>query len=396
MRPRRTSRHSRYQFGDWTPYIYRTEDFGRRWELITDGIPEDFPVRVVREDPEREGLLFAGTEYGMFVSFDDGDNWQEFQQNLGVTPVTDIKVVRGDLAISTMGRSYWVLDNISTLRQPAFESAASEALLFRPKETIRYRNIYRGSSPNGVPDYPPPAAIIDYYLPDGFDGEVTLEILDGRGERVNAYTSTGEEGEDEVVEDMNVSQTRVIADQSLSAEPGMNRFRWNMTHFGPWDEDEDDRYTNGPMARPGTYTLRLTAGDTTAVQALTLVTDPRVLAQGTTEQDIDDQVSFLLVVADLLSDVRQFEQRVAEEHADLESRSDELTPDEAARLIVVTDVLNEVKTKEIIYPQPMLTAQVGYLYRMVNGADQAPGVDAADRLVELNAWFARLKDQYGQ
>jgi hypothetical protein len=294
-----------------------------------------------------------------------------------------------------MGRSYWILDNITTLRQSSFESAADEALLFRPKETIRYRNVYSGSSPNGVPDYPPPAAIIDYYLPDGFDGTVTLEILDGRGELVNAYVSTADEtGEDEVVEDMDVSQTRVIADQSLSAEPGMNRFRWNMTHFGPWNEDEEDRFKDGPMARPGNYTLRLTAGDMTAVQALTLVTDPRVLAQGTTEQDIDEQVTFLLTVADLLSDVRQFEQKVAEEHEALESRSDELSPDEAARLIVVTDVLDEVKTKEIIYPQPMLTSQVSYLYRMVNNADQAPGVEATDRLVELNGWFARVKEQY--
>lgn len=384
----------RYQLGDWTPYIYRTEDFGRRWELITDGIPEDYPVRVVREDPEREGLLFAGTEYGMFISLDDGENWHEFQQNLGVTPVTDIKVVRGDLAMSTMGRSYWVLDNISTLRQPAFDALGDEAVLFRPKDTIRYRNIYRGSSPNGVPDYPPPAAIIDYYLPEGFDGTVRLEVLDSRGDVVNAMESTDEAGEDEIVEDMNVSQTRVIADQSLSAKPGMNRFRWNMTHFGAWHENEDNRYKGGPMARPGTYRLRLTAGDTTSVQTLNLVTDPRVLAQGTSEQDIDDQVTFLLVVADLLSEVRQFEQQLVEEHENLEARSEELTPAEAAKLIVVTDVLDEVKSKDIIYPQPMLTSQVAYLYRMVNGADQAPGVDAADRLVELNAWFARMKSQY--
>jgi photosystem II stability/assembly factor-like uncharacterized protein len=390
----------RYQLGDWKPYIFKTEDFGRRWTLLTDGhngIPDDFPARVVREDPVREGLLFAGTEFGMFVSLDDGGHWHEFQQNLGVTPVTDIKVIRGDLAISTMGRSFWVLDNISTLRQRTFDSAGDTALLFTPKETIRYRNVYTGQSENGVPDYPPPAAVIDYFLPDGFDGTVRLEILDAAGQTVNSYESAADDeeaGAEEVIEDMDLSVTKVIADQSLSSEPGMNRFRWDMTHFGAWDEDAEDRFRQGPMARPGTYTLRLTAGDDTAVQALDLVVDPRVLAQGTTVEDIDDQVAFELVVVDLLSEVRRFEKTVVDEHEDLESRSDMLSPAEASRLIVVTDVLNAVKTADLIYPQPMLTSQVSYLYEMVNKADQAPGIEAADRLAELTRQFQALKAQY--
>jgi photosystem II stability/assembly factor-like uncharacterized protein len=136
----------RYQFGDWSPYIFKTEDFGRRWQLLTNGrngIPANLPTRVIREDPVKEGLLYAGTDSGMFVSLDDGENWHEFQQNLAVTPVTDIKVIRDDLAISTMGRSFWVLDNISTLRQDAFQDAGSNAVVFKPKDTIRYRQVYR-------------------------------------------------------------------------------------------------------------------------------------------------------------------------------------------------------------------------------------------------------------
>ncbi len=389
----------RYQLGDRQPYIYKTEDFGRRWEQITGGIPDDFPVRVVREDPVREGLLFAGTEWGMFVSLDDGENWQVFQQNLGVTPVTDLKIVRGDLAISTMGRSFWVLDSISTLRDPAFDAQGDEVLLFAPKETIRYRNIYRGSSANGVPDFPPPAAIIDYYLPDGTEGPISLEILDADGDLVNAYESKSEdeteEEENEIVEDMQLSQARVIVNENLSAEPGMNRFRWDMTHFGAWDEDEADSYSDGPMVRPGEYTIRLTAGGTTVDQVLTIVVDPRVLAQGTTLQDIDDQVAMQLVLTDMLSEARQFEQTVEKEHEALEKRSADLTPEEAERLLLVTDVLNDVKTAEIIYPQPMLVRQISYLLNMISGADQAPGVEAADRLTELSARFAELKTRYG-
>jgi photosystem II stability/assembly factor-like uncharacterized protein len=388
----------RYQFGDWKPYIYKTEDFGRRWELLTDGsngIPADFPTRVVREDPVREGMLFAGTEFGMFVSLDDGESWHKFQQNLGVTPVTDLKIIRGDLAISTMGRSFWVLDNISTLRQDAFRTTGSTALLFKPKDTIRYRNVYSGQARNAVPDYPPPAAIIDYYLPQEFAGSVNLEILDASGALVKAYASTGEaDGADQVVENMRDNSVQVVADQSLSSDPGMNRFRWDMTHFGAWNENEASRFSRGPLARPGVYSIRLQAGDTVVDQELVLRVDPRVLNQGTTLNDIDEQIAFQLVVVDLLSEVRRFQKQVVEEHDQLEAISDELSPDQASRLLVVTDVLNQVKSADIIYPQPMLTDQVSYLYNMVNSADQAPGIEAADRFAELAATFAELTSTY--
>jgi photosystem II stability/assembly factor-like uncharacterized protein len=388
----------RYQLGDWRPYIYKTEDFGRRWELLTDGsngIPEDFPTRVVREDPVREGLLFAGTEFGMFVSLDDGANWHVFQQNLGVTPITDLKIIRSDLAISTMGRSFWVLDNISTLRQDEFQATGDEALLFKPKDTIRYRNIYRGQAKRAVPDYPPPAAIIDYYLPDGFEGALDLEILDEGGTLVKAYRGSSDgENPDEIVENMSDNIVQVIADQSLSSEPGMNRFRWDMSHFGAWAENEESRFSRGPLVRPGNYTVRMKAGDTVVDQEFELKVDPRVLDQGTTLNDIDEQVAFQLVVVDLLSDVRQFQKQVVEEHDSLQARSDELTPDEASRLLLVTDVMNQVKNAEIIYPKPMLAGQVSYLYNMVNTADQAPGIEAADRYAELAAKLAELKSAF--
>ncbi|MDG2375111.1 MAG: hypothetical protein P8M18_02055 [Woeseiaceae bacterium] len=386
----------RYQFGDWRPYIYKTEDFGRRWEQIVNGIPDDFPVHVVREDTIRKGLLFAGTEWGMFVSLDDGENWHRFQQNMGVTPVTDLKVIRGDLAISTMGRSFWVLDNIATLRDPAFDTQSDEVLLFAPKDTIRYRNIHRDRSANGVPDYPPPAAIIDYFLPKGIEGPIRLEILDASGELVNAYESEPGEGDTdiEIIEDMQLSQSRVIVNENLSAEAGTNRFRWDMTHFGAWDEDEDVSFTDGPLVRPGEYTIRLTAGGTTADQVLTIVVDPRVIAQGTSQQDIDEQVAMQLILIDLMSEVRQFQQTVENEQADLEKRSDDLRLNEVERLLLVSDVLNAVKDDEIIYPRPMLARQISFLLNMISGADQAPGVEAADRLTELSATLADLKERY--
>jgi len=129
----------RYQLGDWTPYIYKTQNYGQTWELITKGIPSDYPVRVVREDPDRVGLLYAGTEYGLFISFDDGKNWQAFQNNLPVTPITDLKVHQKDLVISTMGRSFWILDDLSILHESMDKIAAAKAQLFQPRDEYRLR-----------------------------------------------------------------------------------------------------------------------------------------------------------------------------------------------------------------------------------------------------------------
>ncbi len=379
----------RYQFGDWNPYIYKTDDFGRRWQLLTNGrngIPEDFPTRVVREDPVKEGLLYAGTDSGMFVSLDDGKSWHKFQQNLAVTPVTDIKVIRGDLAISTMGRSFWVLDNISTLRQDAFQDSVNETVVFKPKDTIRYRQVYK-SNDDGVPHYPAPAVVIDYRLPDEVPDTIRLDILDASGGLVNSYDSVAGDAEDEtgdkVVEDMSLSQESVIADESLSNEAGMNRFRWNMKHLGAWHEEEDDRFKDGPLAKPGIYTVRLTVGEDVAEQSFDLIVDPRVLQQGTTLNDISAQVELSLQLVDLLSESRKLEKQLTDEQEDLEGKGDEKSESEQRRLEQIEGVLEDLKTADMVYPQPMLTDQIDYLFNMINTADQAPGKEAQDRFEVL-------------
>ena len=393
----------RYQLGDWKPYVYKTDNFGRSWDLLTDGrngIPADLPTRVVREDPVRAGLLYAGTDSGMFVSMDDGETWHAFQQNLAVTPVTDIKVIRGDLAISTMGRSFWVLDNISTLRQDAFWAADDSAAVFKPKDTIRYRNVYRSNDEDSVPHFPAPAVVIDYRLPEEAPDTIRLDILDASGGIVNSYESVAEDADeedgDEVVEDMNLSQEMVISDDSLSNEPGMNRFRWNMKHLGAWDEDDDDRFSNGPLAKPGTYTARLTVGDEVAEQSFDLVVDPRVLEQGTTLADISAQVDLSLQLVELLSAARKLEKQLTDEQQGLEDKGDAISDSEQQRLNQIVDVLADLKTDDIIYPQPMLTGQISYLYNMINTADQAPGKEAKDRFEVLTARLREITASTGE
>ena len=387
----------RYQFGDWKPYIYRTNDFGRSWDLLTDGngIPADYPTRVVREDPDKEGVLYAGTEYGIFVSLDDGDTWHDFQQNLPVTPVTDIKIVRGDLAISTMGRSFWVLDNITTLQQDAINSLDSEPALFQPKTTIRYRRP-RGMPNTEVPDYPQPAVVIDYYLPEDFSERLVMEILDDAGTVVNRFTNADEDSDngpgEQAVTDMGTNQTIFLVDDSLSKDAGLNRFRWTMRHFGAWHSNEDRRYQNGPMVKPGTYTVRLSAGDSTMEHAFELQVDPRVLAGGTTPADISAQVDLQLEITELLSSARRLEDELDAEHEELAELETEngLSAQQQARLEKVNAVLSALQTAQGIYMEPMLTAQISYLYNMINAADQAPGQEAEMRFAELNQQFQAL------
>src|SRR4029079_8974578 len=168
----------RYLLGDFQPYLYKTEDYGKTWTKIVNGIPTDAPTRVVREDPSRAALLYAGTEFGMYVSFDDGAHWHPFQQNLPITPITDIKVHRNDLAISTQGRSFWILDNLTPLHQMSdaiagtngSASGAAAPHLLKPRDAYRFRYTagFGGVESNRTnpadPQYPPAGAMLDYWL----------------------------------------------------------------------------------------------------------------------------------------------------------------------------------------------------------------------------------------
>ncbi|HKO16325.1 MAG TPA: hypothetical protein VJU87_08800, partial [Gemmatimonadaceae bacterium] len=191
----------RYLLGDYQPYIYKTENYGRTWTRLTtgaNGIPADDPTRVVREDPDRPGLLYAGTEFGMYVSFDDGAHWQPFQLDLPVTPITDLKVYRNDLVVATQGRSFWILDDLSPLHQVTPAVAAAPVTLFRPATAVRMRynaggGFGRGRGP-AAPQYPAAGAVIDYYLGMSPSAPLTLEILDGSGTVVRSFSSAATGG----------------------------------------------------------------------------------------------------------------------------------------------------------------------------------------------------------
>ncbi len=382
----------RYQLGDWQPHIYRTNDYGQSWQRLSNGrngIPIDYPTRVVREDPVREGLLFAGTEFGLFVSFDDGANWQAFQQNLPITPITDIKIHRGDLVLSTMGRGFYVLDNISPLRHEVATNLDDAVVLFPPPTTIRYRAPMVRSG--GFPNYPTPGVFIDYYLPKDMEGGIHIEVLNDQQQVIRSFSSEESSDETMVIEDMGLNQYLVETEHALDGSPGLHRFEWDMQLPGPWHANQDRRYRNGPLAPPGMYSIRLTAGATNLTEEVELLMDPRVEATGTTAEDVAEQAAIQRQVVALLSEARRLEADWTEELEQLEAK-DTLTEKEATRKETLAEAVTLLQTEEgVIYPQPRLSAQISYLYFMLTGADQAPGHDAATRLTELSTQLEELK-----
>ncbi len=371
----------RYQLGDFSPYLYRTQDYGESWTRITtgdNGIPADHPVRVVREDPTREGLLYAGTEFGMFVSFDDGGQWQPLQLNLPATPVSDIKVVNGDLVLSTMGRGFWILYDLTPLRGITDAVAASSAHLFEIRDAVRFRGrggfFFRPPGPD-EPQYPSTGANIDYWLAQEATGELKLEISDAEGNLLRVFSSE-DPGEQSIAPEPGMREWHLerVGTPKLPKAAGAHRFVWDLRYPGPWDSNPRRSGQRGPMVPPGTYEARLQAGEWEETRSFEVVMDPRVLGEGITGQDVTAQAGLALRVRDLLSSARAQVARIAA--AEKDSR-DEL-PDE------VEAVRAALVTAPVRYSPPMLVDQLQYLYSNLDRADQAPGHDAHARAEELN------------
>jgi photosystem II stability/assembly factor-like uncharacterized protein len=373
----------RYLLGDFKPYMYRTEDFGKTWTLITKGFAADEPVRVVREDPDRAGLLYAGTEFGIYISFDNGANWQSFQINLPVTPITDMVVAHKDLVIATQGRSFWILDNLTPLHQmPLAQSkdALVTSTLFAPRTAIRtpaQGSLEGLSRSDGGLTYPRPGAMIDYYLAADSKEELKMEIIDGAGKVIRTISSAAPAGIDRSAgaasgpdddEDFRPRGVPAILDKS----PGMHRFTWDLRVPGPWQSRTRPEGPNGPVVPPGKYSVRLTAGSWTSTHPLTVIEDPRVTASGVTDSDLQEQYQHNLKVRQLVSDVNQAVARLRA--AQSAAKGDPNKLDKLSTLAA------KMITPPIRYSKPELQTHIAYLYGLTNGPDQKIGQDAVERL----------------
>jgi len=312
----------RHRLSDINPALFRTHDFGRSWKRINGGIPAGAYVRVVREDAARKALLFAGTELGVFFSLDDGDHWQPLQLNMPVVPIHDLAVKDNDLVAATHGRSFWILDDISPLRQLTGDVASSSPYLFKPATAMRIRTSTNHDTPlpPEVPagENPPPGAAFYYYLKSPAQAEVKLEVLDERGQAVRSYSSNDKPSS-------SPSSTPFPAywfrpPQVPSATAGMHRFIWDVRH-APLPLPRNPGYSmstvfgrsvplepEGPQALPGKYILRLTVDGKSLTQPFDLTMDPRVKA---TSDDLRKQFDLENRLAQA---VRQANQAVREIH----------------------------------------------------------------------------------
>jgi hypothetical protein len=310
------------------------------------------------------------------------------QLNLPATPITDLQVHRGDLVVATQGRSFWILDDLAPLRGMRDEVVRADAHLFAPREAVRwrYRGGFGGPESGGdradAPEYPPAGAMIDYWLsPEAATGVVTMEIVDASGAVVRAFTSAGE-GETERAPDepsMRRPAMERVGTPRLPAAAGHNRFVWDMAWPGPWDANARRSGRGGPLALPGAYTVRLTAGGRTMTKPLALRIDPRIARDGVTLADLREQLAHNLRARDLVTDANVMAARLRALRAAV-GRADGAGGDVAARL---TALERRLLPEPVRYGRPGLLTHIGYLYGLTTRADQKIGRDAVARYAEL-------------
>ena len=362
--------------GEFKPYIYKTDDYGASWSLLTDGtngIPADHPTRVAREDPERAGLIYAGTEFGMFVSFDGGRRWQSFQFNLPATPITDLKVHRGDLVLSTMGRGFYILDNVAALNRLAQIEPRAPAALLTPR--VAYRLRYDVPTGSAAPQFPEPGALIDYVLRGPVSAPPRLEILDAAGAVIRTFDAGPARGQ-ETSQGMRAPETRPAGPPAISTGVGGNRFIWDLRHQGI----QGFRGFRGPLVAPGTYRVRLTVGSWSDERPLEVRSDPRLAKDNITDAMIHEQTKLLLDIRSKITEARALLQRVQE--ARTRTAADRSAA-AAMRLKAIDGLAARLQTAGGFYPQPMLIDQFAAIARMLGQADQKPGRDAFERFDDL-------------
>src|ERR1700719_1239276 len=268
----------RHKLDDFKPYIFKTTDLGKTWLAITNGIPDGAYLHAVREDPRKRGLLYAGTELGVFVSFDNGTHWQPLQLNLPQSPIHDLVVKDDDLVAATHGRSFWVLDDITPLRQVATQSAQADTVLYQPETALRLHYPEEFDKRQPVGDNPPAGAMIDYYLKAAPKDEATLDILDAQG-KVIRHLSSKEKKEGEQPPEW---PDRVERVKTIPANEAMNQFAWDLRYDDPIQIPGafySGTGPKGPLALPGDYQVKLTVGGKSQTAPLHLVIDPRTKGQ---------------------------------------------------------------------------------------------------------------------
>ncbi len=394
---------TRYKFNDFSPMIYKTDNYGKSWTLIVNGIAPEAFARVVREDPRRQGLLYAGTEAGVYVSFDDGANWQPLQLNLPRVPVTDLRVHDNDLVASTQGRAFWILDDISPLRQVSEDDANQAMHLFKPVKAYRLDiNTWASQQAKN----PPNGAVVYYTVDDtiGKDGELTMQILDADGKVLRTFSNQQSE------EKQTTFVKGVITEPPappLGTKPGLNRYVWNLRHARYTPVADTIRYVSMRPYRvaPGTYQVRLSYKGQTVTEPLEVALDPRrkpipaeewahqqqLLAKMTAlVNDIHASTNQLRSVADQTRQLLEMT-KSSPQGAEIAKRGQALIDKIAAweEQVPQPPLPNGVQDR-IAFPSRLLSTQVLHLISVL---DQDPPVNQGSELraSELSTQWAGIK-----
>ena len=320
---------TRYKLDDFAPYLYKTTDWGQTWTRINDGIPADHFTRVIRADPDRAGLLYAGTERGLYLSLDDGTSWQSLQLDLPITPITDLAVKENDLIAATQGRGYWILDDLSTLHQWHTELIDAPAHLFTPRPSHRLTAGGFRRPADDAGKNPPAGVVLTYHLgeeaAENSETEIVLEIFEDDGDLVRRYTRKPAEGEKSDGEEAGGGRGPGEEDlRQLPSEAGLNRFAWNLSY--PPAEGFPGMILwagglDGPSAVPGTYKAKLTVGEWSGETDFEVLADPRV---GTPQEDFRRQFDFQIAVRDDLSRTHREIRRIRNVRQQIEGLSKRL------------------------------------------------------------------------
>jgi photosystem II stability/assembly factor-like uncharacterized protein len=429
-----------YKSDDFQPYLFKTHDYGKTWTKITSGIRANDFTRVIREDPERHGLLYAGTETGVYVSFDDGEYWQALQLNLPTVPIHDLVIKDSDLVAATHGRSFWILDDISPLRQLGNEVSEARAHLFTPRPFTRFtssggfgRSVTAGTNyrftgafvvayrqqekPGGekVDKYldggqnPPNGVIVHYYLKEKPEGEVTLTFLDADGKEIRTFSSEEKQAEHSGVEETGAKEKKDEKEEPrVPKEIGANRFVWNMRYPDPIKiagYDDPAYGLKGPLASPGTYQVQLKVGDQAYTEVFQIQKDPHV---ATTQEDLQTQFELLLTIRDRISEthstinaIRDIHRQVDEWERRAKGRADHESVAASGKqikkkLAAIEEELLQVKVKKQLdtldFPMK-LSGQLAELSGVVASADAVPTRQSQEVFKELSA---RLNAQLQQ
>jgi photosystem II stability/assembly factor-like uncharacterized protein len=392
----------RHKLDDFKPYIFKTADYGKTWALAVSGIPDGDYVHAVREDPKRRGLLYAGTETGVYFSIDDGAHWQKLRLNLPAVPVHDLVVKDDDLAVATHGRAFWILDDLTPLRTLAPPDADAAAKLYPPRPAYRLRmpDSVDRRSPAG--ENPPPGAMVYYYFKAAPKEEVKLEILDAQGATVKTYSSAKKEEDSGPAEWPDVQHLS----ETLPVDEGLNRFAWNLRYEDPVKVPgnfyEADIPPKGPMALPGAYQVRLTVAGQSQTAPLELRPDPRIAISAADLEkqfDLERQIARRLTalhnavngIRGLRAQLNGLEQRYknAPGWQAVKPLADELLK----RITAVEDKIIQSKMKstegDLRYPT-MIDEQLIYLNWSVDSTDAAPSDGQQQLFTDLSS---RLQEQ---